>query len=56
MSTSRRAAFVRLVALAARSNGRRITHPYAADPAREALFALVDAADLARFRALRGEA
>ena len=40
MSTIRRAASAHLLALAAWPNGQRITHLYAADPARDALFAL----------------
>jgi hypothetical protein len=55
MSTTRRTAFARLAALAARPEGWRITHLYAADPARRALFALAEAGDLDGFRALRGE-
>src|SRR5271165_6157587 len=75
MTATRHAAFARLSALAARPNGRRITHLYEADPARaarfsatlddltldysktaiddaarEALFALAEAADLEGFR------
>ena len=75
MKPTRHAAFARLAALAARPNGRRITHLYDADPhraqrftatlddltldyskssideaAREALFALAEAADLDGFR------
>src|SRR5208282_2720631 len=75
MNPTRHAAFAHLSALAARPNGRRITHLYEADPARaarfsatlddltldyakssiddaarEALFALAEAADLDGFR------
>jgi hypothetical protein len=53
MSTTRRAALARLAAFAARPNGRGITRPYAADPAREASFGLAEAADVASVRALR---
>jgi len=51
MSTTRRAAFACLAALAARPNGRRIMHLYAAGAHDSSTAALV-----ARFRALRGEA
>jgi hypothetical protein len=56
MSTTRRSAFARLAAFAARPNGRRITRSYAGDPMRETLFALTEAADFAGFRARRGGA
>ncbi len=55
MNTTRPAALARLEALAARPNGWLITRVYAADPARAALFALAEAADLDGFRVLRGE-
>jgi len=51
MSTTRRAAFARLAALAARPNGRRITHLYAVGAHDGSTAALI-----ARCRALRGEA
>jgi hypothetical protein len=56
MSMTRRAALARPTAFAARPNWRRIAHMYAADRAREALFALAEAAGRDRFSALRGEA
>jgi hypothetical protein len=56
MSTSRRADLTRLAALAARRIGQRMTHPSAADLAHKVLFVLAETADVARFRALRGEA
>jgi hypothetical protein len=56
MGTTRCATLARRAALAARPNGRRITHLYAADPAREAVLALAETADLDGCRALRGEA